>query len=153
MSVQEIRRAAIARVQARRPAPQYRTAVTADGQQLKYQVDTPDRTRAATAAEWWDDRIAAMPPVGNPAGVVAFAIAEAARDGEEAALAAVRQARTLSEGDRFLVYVTIGGWESQEPLPEARATLTAIRREWGRLRLADTPPELQEADIDWAALR
>jgi hypothetical protein len=153
MSVQEIRRAAIARVQARRPAPQYRTAPTPDGRTIRYQLDTPDRTRAATGAEWWDDRLAAMPPVANPAGVAAFGIAEAARDGAEAGVAAVGQARSLGHADQFLVYATIGDWGSRDPVPEAQATLAAIRREWGRLHLATTPPEIQETDIDWSRYR
>lgn len=91
-----------------------------------------------------------MPVVPGRAVPVAFSIAQAARDGEKAAVAAVAGARSLSHADQFLLFVTIGEWGGRDPLPEARATLAAIRREWARLRLAETPPEIQETDVNWA---
>ncbi|HEX6520951.1 MAG TPA: hypothetical protein VF070_13210 [Streptosporangiaceae bacterium] len=146
MTVQEIRAGALARMRERRHPPEFKT-VTVGGDQVRIQLDTPAYLGAVDVAEWFDDRIAGLPVVPGLACEVAFAIAAAGREGEKTAVAAVRQARMLTEADQYRVFATLGGWQGRDMHRDAWVIMSAVLREWRRLGLADSPPEAEEVTI------
>lgn len=158
MDAQQIRAAALARVQARRRQPEYRT-VTVGGQDTRMQVDQASEFLGpADAGEWLDDRIARTPVGLGPWVPVLFAIAEGARDGSAAAVAA---AQALGEWDQWHLYRTLQTWRS-DALSPASGVFRAVLAEWGRLGLvmaepADAPLPagrvLNEADLSRPGVR
>jgi hypothetical protein len=132
MDVQQVRREALARVQARRRPAEYRT-VLVGGSETRMQVDRPlagEFLPAKTAGEWIDDRIVRTPPALGPWVAVLYEIAEAARGGTAAAVKAVRSARSLSAWDQWHLYATLGVWQ-RDMIADVAPVLRAVLAEWG----------------------
>ena len=139
MDVQQVRREALARVQARQRPPEFRM-VRAGGSEARMQVagGPGEYLGPAGAGEWLDDKIVRTPPQLGPWTAALYEVAGAARDGAAAAVAAVRSARALSEWDQWHMYVTLRAWRADPlcPVPVFRAVLA----EWERLGLAAEEP-------------
>ncbi len=141
MDVQQVRREAIARVQARQRPAEYRT-VQVGGSDTRMQVDRAsagDFLPAANASEWLDDRIVRTPPQLGPWTAVLYEVAGAARDGTAAAVTAVRSARPLSAWDQWHAYCTVRGWQG-DMLADVAPVLRAVLAEWENLGLAVAEP-------------
>jgi hypothetical protein len=141
MDAGQVHREAVARVLARRCPARFRTVqgphgevrVPADDVSVSEFLDPHD------ASEWLDDRLARTPPGLGPWTGVLYEVAEAARHGAEAAVAAVGAARELGAWDTWHLYCTLQAWRSQA-IPAVTPVLRAVHAEWERLRLADAEP-------------
>lgn len=162
MSVQEVRAGALARLRERRHPPEYKTYTGTDGRTVKVQVDTPAYLPASSAGEWFDDRLVGMPPVPGPAAEVMFTVAAAAREGQEAAVRALGEARALSPWDQWRVVSVLREWQGRDMHPAAQPVMSALLREWHRMGLQEVPPDepepvkvttVNQADLDAADAR
>jgi hypothetical protein len=159
MEAREIRRQALARVEARRWPPEYHEALP--GRMTgRIQVDHPEFYAPASAAEWWDDRMARTTTQRN-SGVL-FAIADAARGGAKAAVAAVAAARSLNPWHQWWTWQALNAWESWPGgiHVDAAPVMRAVAREWRRLGLAAEMPDdplpvvtVNAADLQASAAR
>jgi hypothetical protein len=160
MDVMTVKAAAARRVLAREKPAEFRLAArTHGGQDSRVQTGGGPGEFAdpVTAAEWLDDRLArAAIRDDDPASEVLCAIAEAARDGERTARAAVGAAGQLDEHAQWRLFMTLQAWHSHDAHPQAQPLMRAILQEWARQGLAVTLPEpvevpvrtLNQADLD-----
>jgi hypothetical protein len=160
MDVQEIKRAAVARLLARQREPQWKVIGRCqDGTDVRSQTGgwTGDFAPPADAAEWFDDRLARL---NGPVPDALYAIADAARSGRDAAVAAVAAARAGRSWDQWCVYLNLLAWRNQGPTRDADQVLRAILAEWHRLGLVVTRPDdrvpaiiVNQAELDATARR
>lgn len=136
--IQQIRRDAITRVQARRRPAEYRV-VPVGGGETSMQVDrgAGDFLPPKDAREFFDDRIARTPGHLGEWVRVLYQIARA--DGAAAAVAAVGTARALSPWDQWHLYVTLRSWQGGMTV-EAAPILRAVLAEWETLGLVMAEP-------------
>lgn len=142
----EVRRACAARVLGRKRQPVERRL---GGQNfgrtdlIVSEVQGSEFTEPQDLGQWLDDRIAATPWCGPHCGVL-YAVAEAARDSEGAALAELGGAKRLSRWDQHHCLVMLLSWrDAAGALPAARSLMSAIVSEWDRRRLPDGRPDAQ----------
>jgi hypothetical protein len=150
MDVLEAKRAATGRVLARQKPAEYMTTRVADGQDVKVQTGGEPGTFTApvSASQWLDDRLARTPlRAGEAASEALCAIAAAARDGEKAARAAVREAGQLTPWAQWQVYVTLGEWMGRDLHPDAAPLMNAIMREWQKHHLVVSQPEPEDLAV------
>jgi hypothetical protein len=147
IDVRQVLAAAAGRRQARRWQPvDARKAVAAallegrEPQPVHNNWSGPEIVPAADLPGWLDDRLCERTWPPDAATAVLFAIAEAARDGRDAAVAAVRGARKLKPREQLVVYGTLMGWRGRTFAP-AEGMLSAVIREWRKLKLATSPEE------------
>jgi hypothetical protein len=144
MDLAQVRQAAAERKQVRRlePVNARKAAHTAllEGRPDPGVVNNwsgPEFNPPETLGEWLDDRLTERTWLyGMPDTAVLFAIAEAAREGRAAAVAAVRQARKLTPRQQYVVRSVLAAWRTTRFL-EADALMAAVIAEWRRLKLAD----------------
>lgn len=164
MDVHEVRRAAAARVMTRERPPEHKTVSrNADGSETRVQIagGPGEYLGPVTAGEWLDDRIVRTPPHLGPWTAVLYEIAEAAREGAAAAVAATGGARQLGDWDAWHLYCTLQAWRSAATA-EAAPVMRAVTAEWRRLGLPDAEPAdtpvavrgvVNEADLSRPGLR
>lgn len=141
MDAQQIRAAAIARVQARRRPAEYKT-VQAGGSDTKMQVDRPGAGAflpPENASQWLDYRITYTPPALGAWTSELYQLAEAARDGAAAAVKAVRAFRSLTAWDQWHTYAMLQNWRA-DMLADVAPILRAVLSEWEDLGLAMAEP-------------
>jgi hypothetical protein len=158
MDVQEVRAAALARVQARQRPPEFKTTGrNPDGGDIRMQVagGPGEYLGPASVGEWLDDRIARTPGHLGPWVPVLYEIAGAARYGEASAAAAVGAAGQLAEWDQFRLYVTLQDWRART-VPAAESLMREIVLEWRRRGLLtsqpDEPEQVAVVDVNAADL-
>lgn len=148
IDVVALRRAAAERRQGRRWQPvDARKAITAallEGRDIPIIHNSwtgPEFNPPADTGAWLDDRLTERTwPPADPVTIMVFALAEAMRQGADAAAAAVRHARRLTPRQQYLVFATLMGWR-QRPFLAAEPLMTAVSRQWTQTGLAERPPE------------
>lgn len=141
--------AAVARVCARRRAPEYRTAVGAGplGRDMKVLVNghLPEFLPPVTLAEWADDQASKL-PLAAPydTGVKIMA---ALRSGQAAGVAAVQLARPLKPWNAWCLFGYLSGPLPPQPPQAAEAPLRAVLAEWRRLGFVTTRAQAEREVI------
>lgn len=145
--LREAKMAATRRVQARQAPPEYKTAVSPDGHEVRVQTGggVGQYLRPTSVSEWLDDRLARTSIVPGPATEALFAVAEAAREGPAAADKAVSHASALGEHDQWRLFQAMMGWQGADGMyPPAEALISALLRAWRQAGLADSRPAAPE---------
>jgi hypothetical protein len=112
-------------------------------------VFAPEWREAASAAEWWDDRLMERNRSLHwlPETPLLYSLAVALRDGEAAAaLAAVKAARQLEPAVQFCVYENLRLWRGHDLASKfsAERAVDRVLAEWDRLKLPTGDPALAE---------
>jgi hypothetical protein len=147
--VRVLRAAATERVKARRTgwtsySDAERRQAWLEGRELPRQsINDPAFAPPSSLAEFADDLVITWGALPFEPGPALAVIADAVRDGREAAVRAVRAARRLTRAEQWAAYQNIDRARHQ---PDAARTgadrvLLAVLGEWSRLKLADTDPE------------
>lgn len=147
----EIYEAARERLEARRNV--YRTYTEAEELRARLEGRTlprtglyePDYRQPSSIGEFFDDRVIEWGGLlGDPAVPVLFAIAAAAREGQAAAVRAVKAARGLDAEAQWVVFQNLTAWrqEATAVTTGAAGVVGAVLAEWARAGFADERPDL-----------
>jgi hypothetical protein len=155
----EVKAAALARYQARRRAPEYRTAVGAGyrGTDMRVQVnaDLSEYMPALDLGQWCDDLIVRL-PTATPYDLV-IRVLGALREGEGQALAVLGEAARLRpRWNQWVMYTYLAVPQPAiTPPAGVHEPLRPLLREWQRLGLPTTQPDeeipvrtLNQAELD-----
>ena len=116
-----------------------------DGRTLpKADIYASELREPRSAAEYFDRKICEWGGLlSDPVAPVLLAIADAAREGAEAAVRAVKAARKLDERAQWTAYRNLSRWRQGHEAARTGADriVLAVEAEWARLRLADTDPD------------
>jgi hypothetical protein len=147
--VRAVRAAAAERVRARRTgwtcySDAERRAAWIEGRELpRQEISAPAFAPPSSVAEFADDLVLAWGALPFEPGPALVVIADAVRDGREAAVRAVRAARRLTRAEQWAAHQNIDRARHQ---PDAARTgadrvLLAVLGEWSRSGLQDRNPD------------
>jgi len=147
IDVTALRAAAAERRQARRWQPVDARKATAaallEGREPPRIVNDwhgPEFSAPSDLGGWLDDRLTERTWPRDPVTVAVFTLAEAMREGRDAAVAAVKLARGLTPLQQYLVFATLMVWRGRSFMP-AEPVLSAVTGRWRHLGLATERPE------------
>ena len=107
-------------------------------------ITAPEYREPSSPAEFWDERIIEAGGAAKrswPELAFLAGLAAAARDGEAAARAAVRDARQLEPAQQWAAFQNLVRWKADAARFGAERTVNAVLTEWSRWDLAEEEPD------------
>ena len=142
---QDVAATAVPKAEAAEVDPAAAKRVAAQRVQARRRVnrgpDDPEFEDPRTFDQWADDVLVVLPPWRPYAAMIT--ILEHGRQGEAAAVAAVRAAVALAAQEQYDAYATLCAQPCR--VPDAGRVVAAVRAEWRRLGLQETRPARQMA--------